>query len=269
MELKNHPGMWLRDDAAAAINALEDKYGVIKINSAGRTEAEQQKLIDRWNKGGPQNRPPYLYQPASPANTSLHVVDGGIAVDIYNYTSDRAKLNEFGFEWYGPKDVVHYTFKGWSGGGNISRPGYQDGSVELRRFQEKLIRMGHDLGPTGADAVFGPRTKASTLHEQQMAERNGYPGGQVTDDGYPGPQTEAYLDWWLVGRHNRPSSKSHNELTYADIQSALQRKGFYHGKIDNIWGRQSSDALAAFQSANGLRPDRIVGELTWAKLNTW
>ena len=43
--LKNHPGMWLRDDAAAAINALEDKYGVIRINSAGRTVAEQNKLV--------------------------------------------------------------------------------------------------------------------------------------------------------------------------------------------------------------------------------
>lgn len=110
--LKNHPGLWLRDDAAAAINALEDKYGKIVINSAGRTVAEQQKLIDRWNKGGPGNRPPALYQPASPASASNHVADGGIAVDVYNFTDDRAKLKEFGFEWYGASDPVHYTFRG-------------------------------------------------------------------------------------------------------------------------------------------------------------
>ena len=110
--LKNHPGLWLRDDAAAAINALEDKYGVIVINSAGRTVAEQQNLIKRWDRGGAANRPPYLYNPARPASSSNHVADGGIAVDVYNFTDDRAKLKEFGFEWYGVNDPVHYTFRG-------------------------------------------------------------------------------------------------------------------------------------------------------------
>jgi hypothetical protein len=110
--LKNHPGLWLRDDAAAAINALEDKYGVIRINSAGRTEGEQNELIARWDRGGASNRPPYLYEPARPATRSNHVKDGGIAVDVYNYTSDRAKLEEFGFAWYGNSDPVHYEFRG-------------------------------------------------------------------------------------------------------------------------------------------------------------
>lgn len=110
--LVNHPGMWLRDDAADAINALEAVHGVIRINRAGVTEATQQEYIDRWDKGGVMNRPPYLYPPARPARSSEHVQ--GIAVDVYNYTTDRAKLEEFGFEWYGKKDPVHYKFKGWT-----------------------------------------------------------------------------------------------------------------------------------------------------------
>lgn len=107
--LKNHPGMWLRDDAAAAIDALEDKYGVIVINSAGRYVWEQQDLIDRFDRGEPG-----IFIPARPAETSSHVKNGGEAVDVYNYTSDRRKLEEFGFEWYGPRDPVHYTFRGWT-----------------------------------------------------------------------------------------------------------------------------------------------------------
>ncbi|AUX83048.1 lysin A [Microbacterium phage Martin] len=265
-DLANHPGFWLRDDAAKAFDAWEAKYGKRKLNSAGRSKSSQQELINRWHKGGPANRPPYLYRPAEPAETSPHVIDGGIAVDLADWQEAKKTSEEFGFHWYGDGDVVHFNFRGWDGNSS-KRGGYQDGTVELKRFQEKLIRMGHDLGPTGADAVFGPRTKAATLHEQGMAEKNGYPGGAVSDDGLPGPQTEAYLDWWLVGRHAaRPSSKSAGELTYADIQAALRRHG-YDLVVDNIWGPKSSAALADFQRKNGLKVDRLVGPLTWDKLN--
>lgn len=103
--LKNHPGMWMRADAAAAVNALEDKYGPIVINSAGRTVAEQQAEIDAYDAGDPN-----VYIPMRPPEASTHVQ--GIGLDVYNYTDDRAKLNEFGFEWFGNRDIVHYTFTG-------------------------------------------------------------------------------------------------------------------------------------------------------------
>lgn len=110
--LKHHPGILMRNDAADALDALEDKYGPIIINRGSVSEAVQQGLIDRWNKGGRANRPPFLFQPKSPARASDHVL--GIGLDVYNYTDDRAKLKEFGYEWYGKSDPVHYTFRGWS-----------------------------------------------------------------------------------------------------------------------------------------------------------
>lgn len=259
--LKNHPGMWLADAPAKAINDLEDKYGPIVINRAGVTEAQQQKVIDQWDRGDRAG----LYPPARPAKTSFHVINGGEAVDVYNYTDDRAKLKEFGFEWYGPSDPVHYTFKGRPGVGNSHGLSVQ----WIKAVQEKLIRMGHNLGPHGADGVLGDYTKAATKHEQSMAQRNGYPGGALVQDSIPGPATNAYLDWWLVGRFQNSggiSNKSASELTYADIQKALNRHG-YNLVVDNIWGKKSSNALADFQSRNGLRVDRIVGPNTWAKLN--
>lgn len=106
--LKNHPGAWLAGDAAAAFNAMEDKHGVIVLNRAGVTVQQQQALIDRWDSGDRAG----LYPPARPASSSNHV--SGEAVDIYNYTDDRAKLEEFGFQWYGMSDPVHYTFTGWN-----------------------------------------------------------------------------------------------------------------------------------------------------------
>jgi hypothetical protein len=38
----------------------------------------------------------------------------------------------------------------------------------------------------------------------------------------------------------------------ADVQSALARKGFYHGAIDGIIGPQSRDAIRSYQAARGL-----------------
>lgn len=264
--LKHHPGMWMRDDAAAALNAYEDKYGVIQLSRAGATRGEQQEAIDRWNKGGAANRPPFLFKPADPPETSPHVIGGGIAFDTPTTHTRRAGLAEFGFVWYGAGDPVHYNFVGWKG--LSTRGGYQDGSAELKSFQHKLIKMGHDLGKTGADGIWGPRTEAATLHEQRCAEKNGYPGGNVVDDGIPGPSINAYLDWWLVGRHAitpPPAPPIVGNPSHADIQAALNRHG-YNLKVDNVWGKNSSNALADFQYRMGLVVDRRVGPKTRAAL---
>lgn len=139
-------------------------------------------------------------------------------------------------------------------GGTPGRAGYADGSVELKRFQEKLILMGHNLGPTGADAKYGNFTKDATLFEQQQAEKNGYPGGVVTDDGLPGPSTEAYLDWWLVGRHQSQGHKA----TVQDIASLPNKRGLqkvaklygYQGALDNDWGPGSIKGFQTFLDRN-------------------
>lgn len=221
MELKNHPGMWLRDDAAAAINALEDKYGIIRINSAGRTVQEQQALIDRWNKGGTYNRPPYLYEPYRPPENSPHVSDGGIAVDVYNYNSDRAKLEEFGFKWYGSKDVVHYDFVGrntpsvntpstnkrgpeimlnwaWPGIAAMLRryAGYRGnnvpGPIMIGCFQRWLNGSGYSRAAIGRNLIDDGQwgTNEVMCVQQWLKSRWNYNGGIDAD---PGPGT--YEAW--------------------------------------------------------------------------
>lgn len=45
----------------------------------------------------------------------------------------------------------------------------------------------------------------------------------------------------------------------ATIQRALKDKGFDPGEVDGIWGRRTIAALRAFQQANGLEVDGIVG----------
>ncbi|MEM8948080.1 MAG: peptidoglycan-binding domain-containing protein [Pseudomonadota bacterium] len=50
------------------------------------------------------------------------------------------------------------------------------------------------------------------------------------------------------------------------IQKALKKAGFKSGPIDGIRGRRIIAAIKAFQAANGLDVDGIVGPKTAAKL---
>ncbi|WWV91854.1 endolysin [Microbacterium phage phiMiGM15] len=228
-DLKNHPGMWLRDDAAAALNALEDKYGVIKITSAGRTKGEQQEAINRWIKGGKYNRPPYLYQPAAPAETSNHVKNGGEAVDVYNYTDDRAKLNEFGFEWYGPSDPVHYTFRGWAGNKPAPAPapaaatgdgsegagdpgGFNPFGIRWSKGLQKVARLYPGYRNGAIDGKFGDGSMAGFA--QFLRARWGYVGN---DD--LGPVMWAAIARWLRANYSYVG----NDTPGPNMRAALLR----------------------------------------------
>lgn len=55
-------------------------------------------------------------------------------------------------------------------------------------------------------------------------------------------------------------------MNIADIQTALAARGFDPGPIDNILGPLTRKAIIAFQAANGLLADGIVGPQTRAAL---
>lgn len=51
-----------------------------------------------------------------------------------------------------------------------------------------------------------------------------------------------------------------------ELQNALKAKGFFDGSIDSDWQGKTEKAVRAFQQANGLPVDGIVGQATWDKL---
>lgn len=270
--LKYHPDLWLRDDAAAAINALEDKYGPIVINSAGRTVQQQQELIDRWLAGDPN-----VYMPYRPAEGSPHVRNGGIAVDIYNYTDDRAKMEEFGFQWtYGMDDPVHYDYIGWSGGGGAvkwpSREKY--GADWVASGQAKLQRLGYDIGPDGADGYDGPATQTAT---KQLQARGG-----LEQDGIYGPNANDLADRLLAVRNGHrafplpsgyyfgpqdgPVESVSGFYSYREDlqvwQQQMKNRGWFIDP-DGLYGQATRDVAAAFQEEKGLYVDGLIGPDTW------
>ena len=63
----------------------------------------------------------------------------------------------------------------------------------------------------------------------------------------------------------KPAAKS----TPKRIQQALKNAGLYKGKVDGKVGKRTRDAIKAFQRANGLNADGVVGSQTWAKLSAY
>ncbi|MBL7131977.1 MAG: peptidoglycan-binding protein [Candidatus Omnitrophica bacterium] len=53
------------------------------------------------------------------------------------------------------------------------------------------------------------------------------------------------------------------------IQLALQKAGFYKGKIDVKIGPQTKEAIREFQKAKGLKVDGVVGQKTWDELKKY
>ncbi|MEL7078492.1 MAG: peptidoglycan-binding protein [Cyanobacteria bacterium J06648_1] len=51
------------------------------------------------------------------------------------------------------------------------------------------------------------------------------------------------------------------------LQTKLRDRGFNPGTVDGIFGRDTKQALIAFQRSVGLSPDGIAGKNTWAALN--
>lgn len=185
MKLSNHKVMWLADPAAKALDDYEADHGVLSITSAGRYEHEQQTLINRWHAGGKYNRPPYLYQPAEPAKKSSHVVNGGVAVDVYNWETFKKHCQAYGFVWYGMSDPVHFTYVGVV---DETTGGYNPFNIPSAKGLQKVAKL---YGYSGnIDDKFGDGSMSGFA---SFLRRNyGYIGNDVL-----GPIMWAAIARWL------------------------------------------------------------------------
>lgn len=112
-------------------------------------------------------------------------------------------------------------------------------------------------GNTGGGNTGGDSTGGNTGGSTGGSTGGNTGGGSGHRVSTSAPAAPAKLPTLLLG------SRSSDVKT---LQEMLNAKGYNAGSVDGIFGRNTRAAVIAFQNANGLAADGIVGKLTWAKL---
>lgn len=186
-------------------------------------------------------------------------------------------FNRHGWFWgagFGTEDAMHFEvgddkIREWHAQGvfGLGRPlapaglSLGDRGPEVRELQELLNRAGHDLKTDGG---FGPKTFDAVRSFQQAAG--------LTVNGVAGPETLSALRG-----SSPPSPRAGGQLLTGTLSvgdtghevRALQEQLNVLGfglKVDGIFGRGLLAAVMAFQSAQGLAADGVVGRTTRERL---
>lgn len=140
--------------------------------------------------------------------------------------------------------------------------------------QQMVAGLGYDLGPGGADGVFGPATEAAVMALQ--ADHG------LVVDGIVGPQTNAviaqmYAPFVAVpppppampgdppwpGRYLLLTAPLMHGDDVLQWQAQMTSRG-WHLDVDGVYGPESLTVCKSFQAEKGLEIDGVVGPATWA-----
>ena len=159
-----------------------------------------------------------------------------------------------------------------SGGGSYYAPTVPDMPMlyrgctgdAVKTLQEKLNAKGFDSG--NVDGIFGAKTYAAVTAFQK-ANSLGVDGivGKLTWGKLYGVSPAMPVETTTVVGRPMVSYGSRGDAV-RKLQELLNALGYDCGSVDGIFGSKTKAAVLAFQKANGLAADGIVGPLTWGKL---
>ena len=182
---------------------------------------------------------------------------------------------------YTPSDTNYTTLTGsiqlWhkstsSGGGSYYAPTVPDMPMlyrgctgdAVKTLQDKLNTLGYNSG--NVDGIFGVKTYAAVTAFQK-ANGLGVDGivGKLTWGKLYGVSPAMPVETTTVVGRPMVSYGSRGDAV-RKLQELLNALGYDCDSVDGIFGSKTKAAVLAFQKANGLGVDGIVGPLTWAKL---
>lgn len=147
-------------------------------------------------------------------------------------------------------------------------------SEAVKTLQTMLNALGYDCGTV--DGIFGQKTHAAVVAFQKAMG--------ISVDGIVGPQTWGKLRGTGIASVvvvpsaaasavNMTISSNMPLITAGSsgdavktLQARLIELGYDCGKVDGIFGEKAEAAVRAYQKANALRIDGMVGEKTWGAL---
>ncbi|MDO9022055.1 MAG: peptidoglycan-binding protein [Deltaproteobacteria bacterium] len=131
----------------------------------------------------------------------------------------------------------------------------------VRQLQQALVDHNYDID---VDGDFGDNTFQAVSHFQEAND--------LDVDGIAGPRTLAALGLGAVAHSSSSGGSRHPMLERGSegrsvrvLQEALVELG-YEIDVDGDFGRATEQAVLAFQEANDLDVDGIVGPNTWEAL---
>lgn len=210
----------------ALARAIRNRGRTMVINSGYRTCA-QQFLLHRW-----LNQP--CVTAAARPGRSNH--ESGLGLDVRDFSDWKPYLRAQRWEWLNHNDPVHFDYYG--GGTPI-------GNVGIKAFQT-------------------------------LWNRN-FPNQQIADDGVYGPETAAKLgispsEGFNSGELPRRILRLMSPLMQGGdvrrVQMKLRELGHLanDSDVDSIFGTATEAAVRAFQQAQNLTVDGIVGDNTYDRL---
>lgn len=287
------------------------------MNSAGAGclySAQYYKQHGRWYTSDPQpgDQIFFSYAPGEYSHTGLvESVQNGTVTTIEGNTSDQVARRSYPIS---SGNIIGYGRPKWELVLSMPADAAADSIVEepvtsidrilkrgmsgedVRELQEKLLKLGYDIGPDGADGDFGRNTQNAVMQFQKDHQL-------VPVDGEAGPDTKAALEKVLttsdiqpdqpsivVGPTNPPviigaeqsSAVSEDKVPYETLhirelrhgmegydvklaQAALQCWG-YSIVVTGIFGKEMDEKVRDFQAAKGCTVDGEIGEETWREL---
>ena len=134
----------------------------------------------------------------------------------------------------------------------------------VKTLQDKLNALGYNSG--SVDGIFGAKTYAAVTAFQK-ANSLGVDGivGKLTWGKLYGVSPAMPVETTTGVGRPMVSYGSRGDAV-RKLQELLNALGYDCGSVDGIFGSKTKAAVLAFQKANGLGVDGIVGPLTWAKL---
>ena len=134
----------------------------------------------------------------------------------------------------------------------------------VKTLQDKLNALGYNSG--SVDGIFGAKTYAAVTAFQK-ANGLGVDGivGKLTWGKLYGVSPAMPMETTTVVGRPTVSYGSRGDAV-RKLQELLNALDYDCGSVDGIFGSKTKAAVLAFQKANGLAADGIVGSLTWGKL---
>lgn len=124
-------------------------------------------------------------------------------------------------------------------------------SASVQQLQLRVERMEQELIQRDREI------EGLKFEVNRLTAKPGIPRGSSTASGLRGGAT---------GVSKMPKEILRVPVSAQDVQTALQKAGYYQGTIDGKLGPKSVESIKSFQRDHNLKVDGIIGQGTWSQM---